>query len=38
MGAEGPGTYVAPFARRGYRVHLADPVPLHVDQADPRRR
>jgi Methyltransferase domain len=26
----GPGTYAAPLARRGYRVHLVDPVPLHV--------
>src|SRR5215468_6353247 len=29
----GPGAYAAPLARRGYRVHLVDPVPLHVDQA-----
>jgi len=29
----GPGTYAAPLARRGYRVHLVDPVPLHVQQA-----
>jgi protein-L-isoaspartate O-methyltransferase len=29
----GPGTYAAQLARRGYRVHLVDPVPLHVDQA-----
>ncbi len=29
----GPGTYAAPLARRGYRVHLVDPVPLHVEQA-----
>jgi SAM-dependent methyltransferase len=29
----GPGTYAAPLARRGHRVHLVDPVPLHVDQA-----
>jgi ubiquinone/menaquinone biosynthesis C-methylase UbiE len=29
----GPGTYAAPLARRGYRVHLVDPVRLHVDQA-----
>lgn len=29
----GPGTYAAPLARRGYQVHLVDPVPLHVDQA-----
>ena len=29
----GPGTYAAPLARCGYRVHLVDPVPLHVEQA-----
>ena len=29
----GPGTYAAPLARRGFRVHLVDPVRLHVDQA-----
>src|SRR5262245_17524619 len=29
----GPGTYAAPLARRGYRVHLVDPVQLHVAQA-----
>src|SRR5437763_4274885 len=29
----GPGTYGAPLARRGYRVHLVDPMPLHVEQA-----
>jgi len=29
----GPGTYAAPLARRGYRVHLVDPVLLHVEQA-----
>jgi ubiquinone/menaquinone biosynthesis C-methylase UbiE len=29
----GPGTYAAPLARRGYRVHVVDPVPLHIDQA-----
>ena len=29
----GPGTYAAPLARRGYRVHLVDPVELHVQQA-----
>jgi ubiquinone/menaquinone biosynthesis C-methylase UbiE len=29
----GPGTYAAPLARRGYHVHLVDPVRLHVDQA-----
>ena len=29
----GPGTYAVPLARRGYRVHVVDPVPLHVEQA-----
>jgi ubiquinone/menaquinone biosynthesis C-methylase UbiE len=29
----GPGAYAAPLARRGYQVHLVDPVPLHVAQA-----
>jgi ubiquinone/menaquinone biosynthesis C-methylase UbiE len=29
----GPGAYASWLARRGYRVHLIDPVPLHVDQA-----
>jgi SAM-dependent methyltransferase len=29
----GPGTYAVPLARRGYRVHLVDAVPLHVEQA-----
>ena len=29
----GPGAYAAPLARRGYRVHLVDPVELHVEQA-----
>jgi SAM-dependent methyltransferase len=29
----GPGTYAIPLARRGYRVHLVDPVSLHVEQA-----
>src|SRR5258708_14390087 len=29
----GPGTYAIPLARRGYQVHLVDPVSLHVDQA-----
>src|SRR5262252_481613 len=29
----GTGVYAAPLARRGYRVHLVDPVALHVDQA-----
>lgn len=29
----GPGRYAAWLAARGYRVHLVDPVPLHVEQA-----
>ena len=29
----GPGTYAVPLARRGYRVHVVDPVRLHVEQA-----
>jgi ubiquinone/menaquinone biosynthesis C-methylase UbiE len=29
----GPGRYAAWLAERGYRVHLLDPVPLHVEQA-----
>jgi SAM-dependent methyltransferase len=29
----GPGAYAAPLARRGYRVHLVDAMPLHVEQA-----
>ena len=29
----GPGTYAVPLARHGYTVHLVDPVPLHVEQA-----
>jgi ubiquinone/menaquinone biosynthesis C-methylase UbiE len=29
----GPGSYAAALARRGYRVHLVDPLPLHVEQA-----
>jgi len=29
----GPGVYAAWLARAGYRVHLVDPVPLHVEQA-----
>ena len=29
----GPGTYAAPLARLGYRVHVVDPVPLHIGQA-----
>jgi ubiquinone/menaquinone biosynthesis C-methylase UbiE len=29
----GPGTYAAPLARRRYRVHLVDVLPLHVEQA-----
>jgi ubiquinone/menaquinone biosynthesis C-methylase UbiE/predicted enzyme related to lactoylglutathione lyase len=29
----GPGRYAIWLAERGYRVHLVDPVPLHIDQA-----
>ena len=29
----GPGRYALRLAERGYRVHLVDPVPLHVEQA-----
>lgn len=29
----GPGRYALWLAARGYRVHLVDPVPLHVEQA-----
>jgi SAM-dependent methyltransferase len=29
----GPGVYASWLARRGYSVHLLDPVPLHVEQA-----
>src|SRR5207244_9616974 len=29
----GPGAYAAWLAGLGYRVHLVDPVQLHVDQA-----
>jgi len=29
----GPGRYAVWLAGRGYRVHLVDPVPLHVEQA-----
>ncbi|HEY5988218.1 MAG TPA: methyltransferase domain-containing protein [Streptosporangiaceae bacterium] len=29
----GPGAYAAALARRGYTVHLVDPVALHVQQA-----
>jgi ubiquinone/menaquinone biosynthesis C-methylase UbiE len=27
------GVYAIPLARQGYRVHLVDPVPLHLEQA-----
>src|SRR6185369_9764065 len=29
----GPGRYAVWLAERGYRVHLVDPVPLHIEQA-----
>lgn len=30
---DGPGHYACWLARRGYEVHLVDPVPLHIEQA-----
>ena len=30
----GPGAYAVWLARDGYRVHLLDPVPLHLEQAN----
>jgi 2-polyprenyl-3-methyl-5-hydroxy-6-metoxy-1,4-benzoquinol methylase len=33
----GPGTYAVPLAEGGYQVHLVDPLPLHVRQAEPGR-
>jgi SAM-dependent methyltransferase len=30
----GAGVYALPLAARGYRVHLIDPVPLHVERAE----
>ena len=30
----GPGVYAAWLLARGYEVHLVDPVPLHVEQAE----
>lgn len=35
--AGAPGTYAAPLARRWYRVHVVDPVPLHVEHAREER-
>ena len=29
----GPGRYAIWLAERGYRVHLIDPIPLHIEQA-----
>jgi SAM-dependent methyltransferase len=29
----GPGRYAVWLAARGYRVHLVDPIPLHIEQA-----
>ncbi len=29
----GPGRYAIWLARRGYQVHLVDPIPLHIEQA-----
>src|SRR5690242_12294620 len=30
----GPGVYAAWLCERGYRVHVVDPIPLHVEQAE----
>lgn len=30
----GTGAYALPLAARGYRVHLIDPVPLHIERAN----
>ena len=30
----GPGRYAVWLAERGFRVHLIDPIPLHVEQAE----
>ncbi len=32
----GPGVYAFPLAERGYRVHLIDMIPLHVEQVRQR--
>jgi SAM-dependent methyltransferase len=29
----GPGAYALPLAAEGYKVHLLDPIPLHIEQA-----
>src|SRR5262249_25738546 len=29
----GPGVYACWLARKGYEVHLSDPIPLHIEQA-----
>src|SRR5262245_11962518 len=29
----GTGAYALPLSERGYRVHLIDPVPLHIERA-----
>ncbi len=34
----GPGLYACWLAREGYEVHLVDPVPIHVQQADEASR
>ena len=34
----GTGVYALPLADRGYRVHLIDPVPLHVERARAQSR
>src|SRR5690242_5080761 len=30
---EGPGVYTLPLAAEGHEVHLLDPMPLHIEQA-----
>ena len=30
----GPGVYAAWLAEQGHRVHVIDPIPLHVEQAE----
>jgi ubiquinone/menaquinone biosynthesis C-methylase UbiE len=34
----GPGRYAIWLAERGYQVHLIDPVPLHIEQAEAEAR
>lgn len=34
----GAGVYAFSLARKGYKVHLVDPIPLHIEQANERNR